>query len=263
MQPERPLQHLSHTCSGMSTYSQHSPQQSLSSLSGLPAGRGQSNYCSQPPSEVINFGSSQQWDSIHSQSTQILCASTVSPHIKAQAQPRDPQNALLLIKSGPEKTVLHQKQDKQTVIGLSVQRGTATVSCCTSAMVPSGSPSSDVGTSSCKQTSQVQISDATSVLTEDTQAFNNVLDSNMFTSKPFAYTETVDYKDTKDSGSNNDTGESSNSGRIFPPFFFSGQLHGYPSAECLPSGVRAVQSCQENTEDTSSSDDEGKLIIEL
>lgn len=246
----------------MSTHSQHSPQQSFSNSIGLPAGSSQSNYCSQPPSEVINFGSSQQWDSIHSQSTQILCASTVSPHIKAQAQPRDPQNALSLIKSGPEKTVLHQKQDKQTIISLSVQRGTAAPNGCTSATVPS-SPSSDVGTSSCKQTSQVQISKATSVLTEDTQAFNNVLDSNMFTSKPFAYTETVDYKDTKDSGSNNDAGESSNSGRIFPPFFFSGQLHGYPPTECLPSGVRAVQSCQENTEDTSSSDDEGKLIIEL
>nr|XP_057911363.1 zinc finger protein 831 [Doryrhamphus excisus] len=36
-----------------------------------------------------------------------------------------------------------------------------------------------------------------------------------------------------------------------------------PTAECWIGGARPVQSCHEYTEDTSSSDDEGKLIIEL
>lgn len=42
-----------------------------------------------------------------------------------------------------------------------------------------------------------------------------------------------------------------------------GSFHGYQAADCLPSGVRPVLSVPDNSEDTSSSDDEGKLIIEL
>uniref|UniRef100_A0A3Q2GK73 Uncharacterized LOC107103523 n=3 Tax=Cyprinodon variegatus TaxID=28743 RepID=A0A3Q2GK73_CYPVA len=42
-----------------------------------------------------------------------------------------------------------------------------------------------------------------------------------------------------------------------------GSFHGYQAADCLPSGVRPVPSVPDNSEDTSSSDDEGKLIIEL
>ncbi|KAM4612751.1 zinc finger protein 831 [Polymixia lowei] len=49
----------------------------------------------------------------------------------------------------------------------------------------------------------------------------------------------------------------------YQSLFSVGQLHGYQSLECLTSGVRPVQSCQDYPDDTSSSDDEGKLIIEL
>lgn len=42
------------------------------------------------------------------------------------------------------------------------------------------------------------------------------------------------------------------------------QRHGDQPAECVPvDGARPVQSGQDHTEDTSSSEDEGKLIIEL
>nr|XP_046237744.1 zinc finger protein 831 isoform X2 [Scatophagus argus] len=95
---------------------------------------------------------------------------------------------------------------------------------------------------------------------------NNVLE--ILPSKPFAYPEPADFQYTKDNSPNDYTSHSSNSGRPdisnkYQSFFFSGQLHNYRPAECLTSEVRPVQSCQDYTEDTSSSDDEGKLIIEL
>ncbi|XP_034388642.1 zinc finger protein 831 isoform X2 [Cyclopterus lumpus] len=83
----------------------------------------------------------------------------------------------------------------------------------------------------------------------------NVLDNNAAPpSEPFTFREPYDYNDTKDGAPNEDN--------KYQSFFLSGQLNGFQPAECLTSGVRPVQSCQDHTEDTSS-DDEGKLIIEL
>ncbi|XP_029007286.1 zinc finger protein 831 [Betta splendens] len=74
------------------------------------------------------------------------------------------------------------------------------------------------------------------------------------------------------------TSSSTDTGRPWPPhdyashvpdpnskyqaFFLTGQFHSFQPGECLNNGVRAVLSCPD-AEDTSSSDEEGKLIIEL
>lgn len=246
----------------------------------LPASSSQTNYSLQLPLELNNFCFSQQWESIHNQPTQLLCDLNSSQHIKAQAQLTETQNAFSQFESIPQKTFSHQdqKQDqKHPHITLSVQKvnttagnNLAAASCCTTTKLTLGSLSPDVKTSSSTHPSQVQVSRATAGLTGDTQASNNnVLDNNtLLPSKPFTYPEAVDYQDTKDKAPNDYTSQSSNYGRTdisdkYQSFFFSGQLHGYPPAECLTSGVRLVQSCQDDAEDTSSSDDEGKLIIEL
>lgn len=151
----------------------------------------------------------------------------------------------------------HQKQDEQTVIAPSPS------DCCTTVLAPSRLPESDAIATSCKQTGEAPPSEAAAVLTAETPAFSNVLDSNVFASKCFACPENVDYNDTKDSAAQRLAGESSSSGAIYSSFFFLGQNQDYPAAESQSSAVRPVPSGQETMEDTSSSDDEGKLIIEL
>lgn len=81
-------------------------------------------------------------------------------------------------------------------------------------------------------------------------------------SKPFTHPEPGDKHDSMDGASNDFMSQRDNTNK-YQSFFMAGPLHGYQPAECLTSGLRPVQSCQDNTEDTSSSDDEGKLIIEL
>lgn len=267
----------------MSSYSQHSPQQIPSTVKNinLPSDSSQTGLLNspQPPSDLNSFCFSHQWESsvIHNQQTQIFCDSHSSQHIKAQAQLTDAQNALS--ESNPQQTFSHQDQ-KQTSITMSVKKGNSTAgnsmaatSCCTgtTSMLTLGSLSPDVKTSSSTQPSQVHLSRATvGLAVGDPQASNNnMLDNKtLLPSKPFTYPEAADYQDTRDKTQNDYTNQSSNSGRPdisskYQSFFFSGQLHGYPPAECLTSGVRPVQSCQDAAEDTSSSDDEGKLIIEL
>lgn len=178
--------------------------------------------------------------------------------IKAPSQPRAAQNSVSLLMSCPEKTFAQQqKQDEQKVIAPSAPK------CCTTALAPSRHPESDAITSSSKHSCGVQQSEAAAAMTADIPAVSNILDSNAFTSKSFLCPEIVDYNSRKDSATHRDAGESSNSGAMYSSFFFLGQSHDYPAAESQSSAVRPVQGCQENLEDTSSSDDEGKLIIEL
>lgn len=151
----------------------------------------------------------------------------------------------------------HQKRDEQTAIAPSASNA------CATALAQLQHPESDAVTSSCKQTSGAQPSEAAAVLTGETPAFSNTLDSNAFTSNCFTCPEDVDDNDTKDSATQRDAGESSHPGAIYSSFFFLGQTPDYPAAESQSSAVRPVPSCQENMEDTGSSDDEGKLIIEL
>ncbi len=265
------LQHLSQTLTGMSEYPPQSSKQtpSTSNNLNLAASSSQTSLFNYPqPTNNVNF--SQHWESsiIHNQQTQILCESNSSQHIKAHAQLAETQN-LSQIEFRPQQTqtFLHHDQ-KQTNI--------TAVSCCTKLTLgshksPSFSP--DVKTPPSTHLSQVsyfiQVSRANAGLTEDTQVSNNnVLDNNtVLPSKPFTYPELDGYQGSKDKA-NDFTSQSSNSGKPditnkYQSFFLAGQHHDDQPAECLSSGVRPVQSCQDYTEDTSSSDDEGKLIIEL
>lgn len=252
-QSERPLLHLSHTCSETSTYPQHGPQQSSSNTVCS-----HSSHRSLAPSVTNSFASSQQWENIHSQSPQMPCASNMHQQIRAPSQPRAAQNSVSLLMSCPEKTIVQQqKQDEQKVIAPSASK------CCTTAPAQPRHPDSDATTSSCKQSSEAQRSQAAAVMTPEIPTVSHILDSNAFSSRSFMCPEIVDYNSRKDSATHRDAGESSNSGAIYSSFFFLGQSHDYPAAESQSGTVRPVQSCQENLEDTSSSDDEGKLIIEL
>lgn len=94
-------------------------------------------------------------------------------------------------------------------------------------------------------------------------------DKQMTVSPPqsFSFLEPEKKQDTMDTP-NDFTNQSCNSGRPdmankYQSIFPIGSFHGYQAADCLSCGVRPVPSFQDNTEDTSSSDDEGKLIIEL
>lgn len=275
------LQHLSQTHSGMSEYPPQSPQQAPSTTNdfNLPASSSQSSLFSspQPPLEMSNFCFSQQhWESsvVHNQPTQILCASN-SSHITttARAQLTETQNSFSRIESSPQQTQTCSYQDQKPDQRVTAGNNITAVSCCTRLTAGSHkSLSPDVEPSSPAHPGQVsysaQVSRATAGLTEDTQASNSVLDSNtMLPSKPFIYPEPDDYQDTKNRAPSDYSSQSSNSGRPditnkYQSFFLAGQLHGY-QPDCLTGGVRPVQSCQDFTEDTSSSDDEGKLIIEL
>lgn len=178
--------------------------------------------------------------------------------IKAASQARAPQSCFALIKSCSDTTLVHhQEQDQQTVMAPPASN------CCTTVLAPLRRPESDAITSSHQQASEAQPSEAAAMLTAETPAFSDVLDSNTFTSKCFACPENVDYNDAKDSAAQRHAGESSHSGPIYSSFFFLGHHQDYPAAESQSSAVRPVPSCQEHMEDTSSSDDEGKLIIEL
>uniref|UniRef100_UPI0037E93C87 zinc finger protein 831 n=1 Tax=Semicossyphus pulcher TaxID=241346 RepID=UPI0037E93C87 len=278
--PEQHLQDLSQTHSGMSEYPSQSPQRasSMSNHLNFSASCSQTRHFNHPQTklETNNFYFSQQqhWDSsvIHNQQTHNLCMSNV--------QLTETQNAFSQIESGPIQTQTFSHQDqKQTSITASLQQGNTTAGnnitearCCTKLTLGSQKCLSlEVKSSSSTHTSQVfhsaQVTTATPGSTGDSQASNNnVLDNNPVL--PSTHPVPEDYQDAKDRVTNDYMGQSSNSERSdmtskYQSFFLAGQLHGFPPAECLTSGVRPVQTCQDYTEDTSSSDDEGKLIIEL
>ncbi|XP_022600748.1 zinc finger protein 831 [Seriola dumerili] len=281
---EQHLQHLSQTHPGMSEYPPQSPQQapSMSDNVSSPGGSSQTNPFNSPqaPLEMNNFYFPQQhWESsiIHNQQTLFTCESNSSQLMKTQAQLTETQNALS--RTEPQQTTFsHQDQKQDQKQTLSAQQGNITagnnstaVSCCSKSTLGSHkSPnlSPDVKTLSDTHHRQVshslQVSRATAGWAGIT---HNMLDNNTgLPSKPFTHPEPE--QDTTDHAPNDYTMQSSNSGRPditnkYQPFFLAGQLHGYQPAECLTSEVRPVQSCQDYSEDTSSSDDEGKLIIEL
>ncbi|XP_036958212.1 zinc finger protein 831 isoform X2 [Acanthopagrus latus] len=195
----------------------------------------------QPPTEVSSFYfSQQQWESgiIHDQQTHVCCEKISSELMKEE----EAQHAFSQIESKPQHT--QTCSHKQTNIDPAFQKGNTTaVNRATAGLKGAGHESN-----------------------------NNLLDNTLLPSKTVTYLQPTDYQDTKAKPPNDDTNQNSNSGRSditnpnpkYQSFLFAGQFHGYQPAECLGViGIRPVQSCQDDTEDTSSSDDEGKLIIEL
>ncbi|XP_042355573.1 zinc finger protein 831 [Plectropomus leopardus] len=264
--PEQHPQHLSQTYSGLYEYSPQSPQQAPSKSNYLNSSASSSHTSlsnsSQPPLEMSNFYFSQQhWESgtVHNQQTQNLCESDSSQRMKAQAQLTETKNAFSLIQSQPQQTFSHQDQKQST--SLSVQQGNTAacnsitaVNSCTKLI--SGGLKSPSVSPEVKASPSTQPSHLSSSVQVSRPSNNNVLDNNiMLPSEPFTYKEPNDYQETKD--------KVPNDFNKYNSFFLSGQFHGYQPPECTSSGVRPVQNCQDYTEDTSSSDDEGKLIIEL
>ncbi|XP_028432515.1 zinc finger protein 831 isoform X2 [Perca flavescens] len=247
---EQHLHNLSQTHSGMSENPPQSPHQAPSKSNNL-------NHCAsssqkslfnppQAPLDMNNFYFSQQhWESsiLHNQQTQILCESDSSQGIRAQAPLTETQHALSQIESSPQQTPTcsHQDQQQSSISANNIP-------------AVSSSVSPDVNTSPSTHPSHffysVRVSKAAAGLTGETS------------SEPFTSPEPDDYQDTKDTAATDCTSQSSDITNKCHSFYLSGQLCGY-EPDCPPSGVRPVQSCLEYTEDTSSSDDEGKLIIEL
>ncbi|XP_059184820.1 zinc finger protein 831 [Centropristis striata] len=280
---EQHAQHLSQTHSGMSEYPPQSHQQapSKSNILNSSGSSCQSSLFTspQPTLEMNSFCFSQQhWESsiIHNPQTQILCEADSCQHITTQAQLTDTQNAFSQVQSSTQQTQSYSHQDqKQISITPVAGNSTTTLSCCAT-LAGHTSVSHDVNTAPSTQPSQLSSSGpvsraaAAGVSGRTQTSNNNVLENNtVLPSEPFTYPEPDDYQDTKDNAPNDYTSQSSTSGRpditnnYHQCFFLSGQLHGYQPAEGPNSGVRPVQSCQDYTDDTSSSDDEGKLIIEL
>lgn len=220
----------------MTEYPEQSPQHApgTSNNPNFPVSSSQTSLFNSPqtPFEMTNFYFSQQhWDSnvIHKQQTQFSCESSSGQHIKETQ-----------IEPCPQHTQIFSLQDQNIT----------TVTGCTNLTL--GSQKSvfpDVITLSSTGPSpvphSVQSSGVTTGLTGHFHVSNSsVLDNNKVPSNPLTHPQSDKYQDSTS-------------------FFFASQLQGYQPPECMPSGVRPVQSCQDYTEDTSSSDDEGKLIIEL
>ncbi|XP_019942025.2 zinc finger protein 831 [Paralichthys olivaceus] len=278
---EEHLQHLSQTHSGMSEYPPQSPQQALSTSNNihLAASGSQTSLLNspQPPLEMNNFYFSQQhWESstAHTQQTQTYCESKSTKLIKTQAPLKESQHAFSQI----TQQSIFSLQEKQT---LSVQQGNTAGNSSTavdhSTEVTLGSNKTpglltDIKTSCathhCQVSHSLQVSQASAGWMGNTYTSNtNMLGYNAGAPlNPFTYQEPE--LDTKDQAPHEYRTHSSNSGRTdmtnkYQSFFLAAQLQGYQPAESLTAGVRPVQSCQDFSEDTSSSDDEGKLIIEL
>ncbi|XP_068171973.1 zinc finger protein 831 isoform X2 [Antennarius striatus] len=180
------------------------------------------------------------------QQPQRIWDSNSSRHVRTQAQPTGAQNPLSQMDSRCQQT--SSSQEESTLRGQVITSPDAKPT-----LNPSRVPSVPAR------------GDASGSMWDHQTPSSTMMDNNTLPSpRPFTYPETAGYQDTQDKPSNEFTSQSSNFGRTdmsnkYQSFFFSG----YPSADCLTGGVRPIQSCQDYREDTSSSDDEGKLIIEL
>lgn len=219
----------------------------------------------QPSLEINNFYfSQQQWESgiTHDQQTQFMCESSSGQLEKTHSR---------LTESRPQQPIFSHQDQKHTLgaqIGNTPAGNSSTAARSTLESHRSPSLSPDVKTSSSTNHCLVSHSPLGCRATPGWMGFtHNMLDSNTgLPLKPFTQPESG--QETTDHTLSGSTMHSSNSGRSditnkYQPLFLAPQLHGCQPVECLTSEVRPVQSCQDYTEDTSSSDDEGKLIIEL
>ncbi|XP_069031821.1 zinc finger protein 831 [Embiotoca jacksoni] len=274
---EQHLQHLSQTHSGMSEYPLQSPQQALSTPNNfnLSASSIQTSLFNlpQPPLEIKNLNLSQQnWECsfIHNYQKQILSELNTSRDVKAQVTFSETQNVFSRTEPGLQQTQTfsHQDQKQTTISKPSIQQGKLAADN-DSAAVLSGSSFYKLPSESheCLLPYVGTFSPTPYGSTGDIQTSKDNQNTGS-PSKPFSYAEHNERHDITDNSTNDYMGQSNNSGRPdiankYQPILFSGPLLGYQPAEGLTGGVRPVQSCLDYTEDTSSSDDEGKLIIEL
>ncbi|MEQ2312842.1 hypothetical protein AMECASPLE_035358 [Ameca splendens] len=279
---EQDLTSLSQTNSGMSECLPTNLHQALNTSpnSDLPANSIHTSLLNSPPLESNDLYPPQKnWDRsiiIYDQQMQVSRESNShgNQHAPMPVPLSETQNVFLCAEPILE-SLSSQDQTKST-ISLSAQQGFTTTgnsgiaeSCCDGFTVESKRNHSvlpDFVTFSSTYLSQVpKVCRTSAEMTRDIQMLqdNQMMASS---SQPFSFLEPDQKQDTTDKPKDF-TDESCNSGRPdisnkYQSIFMIGSLHEQP-ADCLPSGVRPVLSFQDNTEDSSSSDDEGKLIIEL
>nr|XP_015815593.2 zinc finger protein 831 isoform X1 [Nothobranchius furzeri] len=185
-----------------------------------------------------------------------MCGSDPSLHVMAQVQSSQ---------TSPSKTepcslsVSHQDKN-QTCIHVPTDEGHSTAGSSRAATSSYGSPTSE---SPQNRSFSPDFRTLSSI-----QCSHRSKDNQSTEFKPFTFLGPDDKQDTFNMTPDDLNGQSSSYGKPdltdkYPSVFMVGSLHGYQPAECLTGGVRPVPVCQDYTEDTSSSDDEGKLIIEL
>ncbi|XP_041837564.1 zinc finger protein 831 isoform X2 [Melanotaenia boesemani] len=233
--PEQHLQDRSRTHSGMSECHPSAPHKTPATFnnSTLPPSSIHASLLNSLPLDIKQFPPFQQsWDNIiHKQQTQEV-HETSSTLATAQLHLSESHHVFSRTEPSLQQThpVSHQ-QLKQTSISLSVQN-TSTGNYSTSVSWSGTLASTSARSNLCR---------TTAALTADSQD----------TGSPFkSATYLEDY-----------SSQSSNIPSKYQSVFMGGSLHGFQPADFLTSDVRPVQSCYR--EDSSSSDDEGKLIIEL
>lgn len=222
-----------------------------------------------PPMEPNYFYHSQHnWESsvIHNQPTQALTDLNSSRHLNTGLQLSQTENVFSRTDSGLQQTFSVQDQN-QTSMSQSIQQGNTTagnnstaVSSCKKFSLASHQ-NSNVETLPSTRSNQASQACRVAAGSRGEIQPSKIYPNTGSPSKPFIYPETDENHDTTDKAPG-DSGRADMTNKYHSLYLVS-PLHGYQPAEYLNSGVRPVQSCQEYTEDTSSSDDEGKLIIEL
>ncbi|KAM8914280.1 zinc finger protein 831 isoform 1-T5 [Spinachia spinachia] len=222
---EQQLQHFSHTHSGMSKCPPCSPQRAPSDLNSPPRG-GQTGRFTLTQVDAYSFCFSQQlWESNSSSihNQQASCESSLSQRVKARPQLAETQNGFSWSKSAARPTAPFPHQGREQSSITPVQQGHADVKWTTASHETPG-------------------------VSPGSYSNSNVLVNNAeATSQSFTFPQPDGYNDSEDG----------------PPKDYNNCSSFFFPAECVSSGVKLLQSCLDNTEDTSSSDDEGKLIIEL
>ncbi|XP_054880281.1 zinc finger protein 831 [Poeciliopsis prolifica] len=273
---EQHLESLSQKNSCMSECPQPNLHQApnTSQNSDTPVNSIHSSLLNSPPLEINHLYSPQKtWDGgiiLYDQQVQVSCEPNLSQDPPVSISTSETQSVFLCAE--PSLQSFSSQDQTRSAIGFSAQQG------CTAA----GNYSCDVFTVESKNNSCVLPDFRTLSSTYFSQVPKEcrgtgemagdiqMLPDNQTTespSQPFSFLESEKKRDATDS-LNDFTSQSSKSGRSditskYQSVFMIGSFHGYQSSDCLPSGVRPVPSFQDNTEDTSSSDDEGKLIIEL
>ncbi|XP_012728837.2 zinc finger protein 831 [Fundulus heteroclitus] len=278
---EQDLQPVSQTNSGMSECpppnlhpslnTSHNPDLSTNSI--------HTSFLDCSPIEIKHLYPPQKnWDSsniMFNQQMQVSCEANMSQHVPAPVPLSETQSIFFCTE--PSLQSFTSRDQTKSSISLAAQQGYNSTGiyrtaegCCDVFTVDSNKKHSvlpDFKTLSSTYLSQVpKVHRSSGEMTTDIQRLQDNQIS-ISPSQPFSFLEPDEKQKTADTP-NDFINQSCNSGRPdisnkYQSIFMIGPLHDYQPADCLPSGVRPVLSFQDDTEDTSSSDDEGKLIIEL
>ncbi|XP_034023246.1 uncharacterized protein LOC117507481 [Thalassophryne amazonica] len=269
--------HLSQTHPVLSEYLPQTPQHDPHTSRNLSSSPGTQTSVFNPPQPQLQINTlyvpRQHWES-SAVNHQHLCQTNSAPPPPQQVQSAQLQN--LFSQTPLRQTDSQPDHSRQTSVSTTIQQvtcdagGSTVTSCCSKSTAgihrsKHASLSSDITTSLSNAGSpSVHTSVSKSAMTQDIWVTNRASDiaagqppkpPASINQEPKDYT-TYDY--TAQSG--NAAGDDIIS--KYQSYFLVGQLHSY-QPECMATAVRPVPNCQDYADGTSSSDDEGKLIIEL